>query len=83
MARVTKQNSHKSINGGYKNERASKTGRKHATKGGKGGKVQMDGSDHRSMGYLISEEYRAPTVVNKKDFEALSDESEYDSDAFA
>jgi hypothetical protein len=40
--------------------RASKDGRKHATKGGKGGKVQMDGSGHHPMGYLMSEEYSRP-----------------------
>ena len=80
MTNCTKNNSHKTSTGGYKNERASKDGRKY-TKGGKGGKVQVDGTDHRSMGYLV-EEFTAPTMICKSDFQALAT-SEADNDSEA
>jgi len=51
--------------GAVKKDRQSRDGRKPTTKGGKGGKVQMDGTDHRAMGYL-TEDY-APMALNSKD----------------
>ena len=85
MARTSafKSNTHrnsKKPEGGYKHERKSKDGRKQTTKGGKGGKVQLDGSDHRGMGSL-DEEYMTPTSVNKLDFAAKRvEEEEFDYD---
>ena len=35
-----------------KKDRQSRDGRKPTTKGGKGGKMQHDGTHHRTMGYL-------------------------------
>lgn len=79
MVRTTKSNSNKA-DAGYKRERQSKDGRKHSTKGGKGGKVQSDGSGHRAMGSL-DEEFMKPTTINKHDFDAVrTDEFDYDSD---
>ena len=65
-----------------KNERASRDGRKQATKGGKGGKVQSDGTSHRSMGYLAEEHYLRSNVSKSTDFAAVYDsDSDFDSDA--
>merc|ERR1711988_1125968 len=64
MAKTSNNRTAGKAQGGYKNERASKDGRKQATKGGKGGKVQSDGTAHRSMGYLAEEHY-IPSNVSK------------------
>ena len=46
-------------------DRQSRDGRKPTTKGGKGGKVQQDGTHHRTMGYLAMNS-RPATVNNLK-----------------
>lgn len=73
MAKTSNNRTSGKSEGGYKNERASKDGRKHTTKGGKGGKIQSDGTDHRTMGYLAEEHYVPSTVSKNKDFAAVHD----------
>ena len=48
---------------------SKRDGKKHPTKGGKGGKIQADGSFHRSTGTLCTE-YYTPTKVSKDEFHA-------------